>query len=57
MRTLGWILTVFGGFLLMGLLISMTQPDFYMNGPMVLTIVTILIIFGAGIAILKKKKK
>jgi len=52
----GWILTIIGGILSAGALISMTKPDFTMDGIMLLSILSAVIILIIGLLILKKTK-
>jgi len=56
MKTLGWILAIIGGITSTGALISMTKPDFVLNGVMFGSIITCVALLVIGIILIKKNK-
>jgi hypothetical protein len=57
MKIVGWILTIIGGVLSFGALISLTKPDFVLDGPVFGAIAISVALFVIGLVILNNHKK
>ena len=57
MKTLGWILTIFGGVLSIGALLSITEPNFVADAPMFGAIALSVALLVIGLLILNHQKK